>query len=72
MKCSDYNCNNEAIYWLRCNGKKVPGSWVCRDHAMRTLNEYAAKLPPDMGVWDAIPIDNLGRELDGEILRGEI
>ena len=69
MKCTD--CNSEATYWLRCDGEKVPGAWVCKDHAMRTLNEYATKLPPELGVWDAIPIDDLGQRVPGEILTGQ-
>ena len=68
MRCSNQNCDKEANYWLRCDGEKVPGSWVCKRHAIEVLTEYAEKLPPEMGKWDAVPVDELGQERVGEIL----
>ena len=71
MKCTTVDCPKEASHWLRCNGDKVPGSWVCEDCARRILAEYTTKLLPEEGVWDAIPIDELGEPVEGRILTGK-
>lgn len=76
MRCSHYTertqCEKEATHWLRCDGKKIPGGWLCQDHTQAVLDEYVTKLAEKHEKWDAIPIDWLTHRRTGPILQGVV
>ncbi len=62
MKCHDgtgQKCSKNAEFRLNDGKSDVPGACMCRNHALKALQEYHDKLGYD---WIGIPIDIHGRK----------
>lgn len=67
MRCTSWqdgmHCEKTATHRLICNGEKVPGAWLCEEHAREIVEEYTEKVP---GQWEMLPIDELGKPIEEE------
>ena len=73
MQCEHYangkRCPNKATHRARFEATMSPGSCDCEVCAQTWLDEYAQKLD-DGHLWDAVPIDEYGQQIEGRVLRG--
>lgn len=63
MICYNWNtqgqrCTQHAAFWfIQPDGERNPGGWVCAEHGLATVKEYAEKIGQ---YWTLQPIDDLG------------